>query len=219
MLSRRNAGTHTPWPRRLKKAATPVPEREDTAYGSGLRSLGSLAGTTRQLRAVHAQRTAEQLSGRPGRQRIGEVKCLGYLETGEMALLTEISVKLGVARRCAAGDDKGLDALAQSVIRLPDHRALRDAGMRQQRVFDFLAADLDAAGVDDVVDPARHPEKVVIVETTEIAAAPPAVAKFLPRQFRVLPVADGQRRPGDRDLAGLASSGLVVEASTGGQGF
>ena len=112
-----------------------------------------------------------------------------------------MSVALG---RRAAGDQIGLDALAQRASGWPTTAHCAIGGMRQQRVLDLLAADLDAAGVDDVVDAAGDPEIIVGIEPPEIAAAPPAVAEFFPRQLRILPVADRQRRAGDRDLAGLA---------------
>jgi hypothetical protein len=67
------------------------------------------------------------------------VKRLRNLEAGEMALAAQELADFLRLRRHAAGDQIGLDALSRQCIRLADDGALRDRGMRQQRVFDLLA--------------------------------------------------------------------------------
>jgi len=145
-----------------KRQLPPCPEREEHGVWFRL-ALARLAcrddaSTTSRPRAAHG---GNSFPVGPVGSAFGEVKCLGYLENRRDGVADGdiCQARRGSAVRPRA-TTKASMRLAQSVIRLPDHRALRDAGMRQQRVFDFLAADLDAAGVDDVVDPARHPEKV-----------------------------------------------------------
>ena len=110
------------------------------------------SGNTTSSLSLRSQCAAGQLSGRPGGHRVDQVKRLRHLEAGDMTALAQIGVELGAAWRRTARDDEGLDALSGLRVGLADDGALRDAGMRQQRVPDFLAADLDAAGVDDVVE-------------------------------------------------------------------
>ena len=146
------------------------------------------------------QRPPKQLSRRSGRQLAHPVKCLRHLETGEMTFGAQVLIERRCSRRRAASHQKRLDALSRLRIRLADHGALRDVRMRQQRVLDLLARDLDAAGIDDIVDAAEDPEVVVVIEPSEIAAAPPAIAKFFARQRFVFRVADSNRRPGWPEL-------------------
>src|SRR6185437_5644429 len=124
---------------------------------------------------VFPQRPAKQLSGRPGRQRIDEMKRLRHLEAGKVFLLAQEAIDVLDLGLRAARDHIGLDSLPRLRVGPADHCALRDLRLRQQRMFDLLARHLDAAGVDDVVDAAGNPEIIVDIEPAEIANAPPAI--------------------------------------------
>src|SRR5579863_4667777 len=62
-----------------------------------------------------------------------------------------------------------INALALDVVRKPDHRSLRDIGMRYQSTFDSGGSQSMAGHVDHIVDPAGDPVIAVGVAARAVA--------------------------------------------------
>src|SRR5687767_5074093 len=72
--------------------------------------------------------------------------------------------------------DHRLHRLAAEAIRRGHHRTIVNGFELADDAFDLRGADLEAADVDDVLDPAGDIEKAVAVDVADIAGAMPAGA-------------------------------------------
>src|SRR3974390_1078095 len=77
-------------------------------------------------------------------------------------------------------------------------------GMREQQVLALLGVDVLAATAEHVVDPAAKIEKAFAVSAEDVAGAQPAVVKLLPRDLRLVVIAEKDIRTANDELAFVA---------------
>src|SRR6266508_1815464 len=136
---------------------------------------GVVCGVGREGRLVAAQEVLEHLAGGISRQRVvAHLDVLGHLEIGETFRAVRAEV-LGRRGRVGLELHDRLDLLAEHLVRDADDGGVDDIGMLEQGLLDLDAVHVLAAADDHVLRPVDEVEEPVLVETTDVAAAEPAV--------------------------------------------
>ena len=93
------------------------------------------------------------------------------------------------------------------------HHRVHHGGVREQQIFDFLRIDVLAATTEHVVDAAAEVKEALLVLAENVARAQPAVLELLPRNLRLVVIAQAHIGASDQQFAFIGLAAGVVDQS------